>query len=187
MVTRIESARGCGYRKPGGKYLVGGGFSTPCGKLPIPLHECPCCGGGIRFSRGWKWIKHELVKDQPCSIKGCQGCVPFDGSIEDMGLMWVGEKYYTPESFQKEAHNVGVSKRISALPKNFKVGETWVLLAHKKAIENERPGIFTAFKPTAIEYIVDENDEQYKLDRLEKQGFTLVKVIPDVEAQMEIS
>ena len=41
--TSVESARGCGYRKGGGIYLVSGGLSEPCPKLPIELHSCPTC------------------------------------------------------------------------------------------------------------------------------------------------
>lgn len=41
--TSVEGARGCGYRKAGGIYLVSGGIPRPCGKLPIPLTTCPTC------------------------------------------------------------------------------------------------------------------------------------------------
>lgn len=52
------------------------------------------------------------------------------------GLMWVGEKFYkTPEVFVAEGVTMGFSKRIKAVPRGFKVGETYVLLAHPKAID----------------------------------------------------
>lgn len=39
--TSVESARGCGFRKGGGIYLVSGGLSEPCPKLPIELKVVP--------------------------------------------------------------------------------------------------------------------------------------------------
>ena len=35
----------------------------------------------------------------------------------------------------REASKMGVSRRITAVPRDFVVGETWVLLGHRKAIE----------------------------------------------------
>jgi hypothetical protein len=52
----IEAKRGCGYRKVGGTYLVSGGLGMPCCKMPILLKTCPCCGHGVKQSRGWTWI-----------------------------------------------------------------------------------------------------------------------------------
>ncbi|GAI78518.1 unnamed protein product, partial [marine sediment metagenome] len=40
----------------------------------------------------------------------------------------------SPEHFVKEALEMGVSKRIPFIPKELKLDETVVLLAHKKAI-----------------------------------------------------
>lgn len=60
VTISTEQARGCGYRKPAkdgvGIYLVGDGLGAPCGLLPVPLGVCPCCGGGIKQTRGWTWI-----------------------------------------------------------------------------------------------------------------------------------
>lgn len=183
--SRIEGKRGCGFRKPGGLYLVSEGIGQPCGKLPIPLIVCPCCGQGVKPSRGWTWINWELIRDHPCKIEKCKGCVPFDGSEIRFGLLWIGEKFYSsPEQFTNEAKRLGVSRRISAVPHDFKIGETWVLVAHRKAIrgkDQEYPGIFHAFKPTAIEYIVKGTESDDELDKLEKRGFTLIDVKRDGE------
>lgn len=193
ITTSYESKRGCGFRKPGGLYLVSGLSFGACGKLPLPLTVCPCCHAGIKPARGWTWVSDELFKGRICELNECvKGCVPFDGSVTKFGLIWIGEKYYpTPQQFMKEGLAQGISRRINSVPKDFVLGETWVLLAHRKAIRNmeslededRTPGIFTAFKPERIEYVVKEDDDQEKLDRLEKRGITLIDVVPKVEQQ----
>lgn len=85
---------------------------------------------------------------------------------------------------KKEATIQGVSKRIAAVPKDFQLGVDWVLLAHRKAVPAmdpdgqaiQLPGIFQAFKPTAIEYVVKGDESQEELERLAKRGITLVDV-----------
>jgi len=139
-----EARRGCGYRKVGGLYMVSGNLSAPCGRLPLELHVCPVCNAGIKQTRAWQWIKpRQLLADAPqCPEDG-----PFRGSFcgtcplspanlpEKAGLLWIGEKFY-PEAadFMREANRLGVSRRIPAIPRNFKLGETWVLIAHPRAV-----------------------------------------------------
>jgi hypothetical protein len=62
-----------------------------------------------------------------------------------------------------------------AMPRDFKMRETWVALAHPKAIEGEfklgeepefKAGIFYVFKPLQIEYVVKESDSEEKLTSL---------------------
>jgi len=49
--------------------------------------------------------------------------------------MWVGVKFYkTPDAFMSEARSMGISRRITAVPRDFVVGKTWVLIAHPNAI-----------------------------------------------------
>jgi len=188
--VRYESKRGCGYRKEGGLYLVAGGLTDSCQKLPIPLGVCPCCHAGIKPSRGWTWVSKRLIEDAPCRKEGCTGCHPFDGSVDKFGLLWVGEKFYgSPYDFNKEALRMGISRRIAAVPKDFVVGETWVLLAHRKCIlkdEEYTPGIFCVFKPSTIEYIVKDDDTEEKLQSMEKRGITLVHVIPEEKRQKSL-
>lgn len=184
--TLIEGKRGCGYKQPGGIYLIAGSIGEPCGKLPIPLLICPCCGSGIKPSRGWTWIDYwNLIKDHPCKIKGCKGCVPFDGSVEKFGLLWIGEKFYkSPEIFTAEIKRMGISRRIKSIPHDFKLGETWILLAHRKTIisKNETfPGIFNAFKPVEMQYVIKGDESEKELDRLEKRGFTIVDIKKDAD------
>jgi hypothetical protein len=206
--TRIEAKRGCGYRKPGGKYFVSDGVAVSCGLLPIEAEICPCCNQGIKQSRGWAWVSFELLnikEDQcpTCVMANRTSCYPFNGMVEQFGLMWAGKQFYpTPEDFVKEAADVGISKRFSSLPKDFVLGETWLLIAHKEAIKvfelpladlpiNEptyKPGIFYVCQPTRIEYVVDTSDSDKKLERLVKQGFMLINVIPDEEQiEMDLS
>jgi len=190
----VESKRGCGFRKIGGLYLVGGKLSAPCDRLPLPLEVCPCCGEGIKFSRGFTWIQPEtlfqgnhkpeskiknLLGLNSCSCsKGCPVCYPSEHfpEGETAGLIWIGDKFYSPQAFQAEAAEMGVSRRIKAVPRGFKIGETWIFFAHKKAITKtvqdldskeaepglfkteEIPGIFCAFRPTRIERIVKQSE-----------------------------
>ena len=192
IINSFESARGCGFRKQGGKYLISGGFSVPCFKLPIRLTYCPCCGAGIKFSRAFQWISKDVVMDAPCYKNGCNGCIPFDGSVDKFGLMWIGEKFYSTKSFTKEAAIKGVSKRIPFVPKELKIGETWILLAHNKAIydpesEEMKEGIFYAFKPTGLQYIIKGDESEEELERLEKQGFTLINLIKEQNLELELN
>lgn len=196
--TRVESERGCGFRKPGGLYMVGGRPSVPCGKLPIALDVCRCCGGGIKQSRGFSWIHSSLIEASPCQVSGCKSsCSPFNQKDVNFGLLWVGEKYYpTPGDFIREGIAQGISKRISFIPKDLVIGETWVMLAHPKAIQEftndplepvkYKKGIFTAFMPERIEYVVTGKETEDELNSMEKRGITLINVIPDIKAQLTI-
>jgi len=97
------------------------------------------CSHGFKQSRGWIWTdvfglvggEHVGCHDsfQPCPL--CND----PKSIGKAGLLWIGERFYkTPTEFQSEGTVLGFSRRIKALPRGFKVGETWVLLAHPKTI-----------------------------------------------------
>lgn len=194
--TRIESARGCGYRKSGGMYLVGGAHAQPCCKLPFELTVCPCCGSGIKQARGFTWITTDIFgSDFPCILGQSENCI-MNKPGEKIGLMWVGEKYYSsPDLFTREARGQGISKRLAQIPKDLIVGKTWVALAHPAAISDYdpqkgvltfRPGIFSVFIPQAIEYIVTGSQSEYELLRLEKRGLTLVKLIKDTETQTSL-
>jgi len=125
----------------------------------------------------------------PCS--GCPGCF-YPDSKDRAGLLWVGEKFYTTNKFLTEAATRGISRRIATVPHGFKVGETWIYFAHKKAIpgQNGNPdsaGIFAAFQPIRIEYVVKGNESDDELRKLGKRGFTLVDVKKDeTQTRMEI-
>jgi RNA polymerase subunit RPABC4/transcription elongation factor Spt4 len=233
--TRVEGARGCGFRKPGGLYLVSGGLSEPCPLLPVETKVCPTCGEGIRPARGFTWVdgaklippsrhgtaEHERVcplgpkmafeLEDPegsgyagpySALHGTDGGTEFVSRIGRCGLIWVGEAFYpTAASFMDEAERMGVSRRITAVPRDFVVGETWVLLGHRKAAtkacpecgdEAEQddecpvcngarfvhiPGIITAFRPSAVEYVVKGDETGEEIEALEARGLTCVQVI----------
>ena len=194
----VEARRGCGYRKVGGLYLMGGTGGMPCCKMPIPLHVCPTCHGGIKQTRGWSWIDPQPWIKGTCQdrlvgaglkLQGCPLAVP--GMLGDkVGLLWIGEKFYpTSTSFSREADELGISRRISAIPRGFKVGEHWVFLAHPKAVsginpetgeEEWTPGVFKVFCPTRIEKIITETMSQNEelMKDLADRGITPV-VVPD--------
>jgi hypothetical protein len=202
----VEAKRGCGYRKVGGLYMVGGGIGIPCDRLPFELTVCSCCGQGIKQARGWTWVdvaklfqgahvwQENEIAPRPC---GCaHGFCPLCNRPETMGkagLLWIGEKFYkTPDLFMKEGVALGFSRRIKAVPQGFKVGETWVLLAHSKTVKGTdadtnpaspepfyKPGIFYVWLPTRLEKIVLESTRgTEEIEALEKRGITPV-FVPD--------
>lgn len=174
-----ESKRGCGYRKFGGMYIVCDPIGKSCDRLPFELSVCPCCGGGIKQARGYTRIQPTKILEgvhHPCQCDNlCPVCNPVyyftmrEGQTDTAGLLWVGEKYYTPAEFKAEVNEMGMSKRIPALPKGMEIGKTWIFLAHPKAIPNvvaldkpdepkHKPGIFMAVKPQRIERIVKQTE-----------------------------
>ena len=154
--TRREHRRGCGYRKPGGLYLVSDGSGKGCERMPIPLEVCPTCSQGIKPARGWSWIEsgpilaanpcRKIVRNEPLvdlQLGGpspgralfCIGCPMTPEIMGRVGLLWVGMKYYaTTDDVLKEAAAQGISRRIPAIPQGFKLGEHWVWLAHQATI-----------------------------------------------------
>lgn len=187
-VIRDEPDRGCGKRKQGGTYLMAEGLMVPCGRLPIPLSTCPTCSAGIKFARGWTWINPRgLVGGRSCAdgialSSVCPAC-PL-GALnmpEKAGLLWIGHQFYkTPADFIKEAAQLGISRRVHAVPHGFNLGETWVFVAHKKALANAdgtfTPAIFHAFRPERLEYVVKGTETEGELRQLEKRGLSLVQL-----------
>jgi hypothetical protein len=187
----VEARRGCGYRKVGGIYLVCNGAGVVCDRLPFPLHVCPVCNQGIKQSLGWTWVNGELLFGGPHKPSECKEpknnwCVVCDETekIRHAGLLWTGKRFYKNiEDFNEEAKKLGISRRISTIPKGFRLGETWVLMAHPKAFFNIKPtpltvgfldedhalfdakytpGIFSAFKPSAVEEIITDKQAKDK-------------------------
>ena len=196
--NRIEDKRGCGYRQPGGFYLVVDGKGVSCGLLPIDLPE------SISTSRASQWRKaHEVCgvrKQRQCtSGENCKECwIKRLSDTEPVLLNFVGmEHYRTAQQFEREAGRAGISRRIPPhLIGRIVVGKTPVLLAHRNSsrtvgagggIEMKRQ-IFTGFKPQRIEYIVTGKESQDYLEKLDRQGITLIRVqyagkVLDLETQ----
>ena len=198
---RYDQKRGCGWRQPGGLYLIAAGISTSCGLLPVPLSKCPTCSCGIKPSRGFTWIDIKaLTKERQCAAAAayCGGCPVSSGAIgKRQGLLWIGGAFYQkPEDWTNEAVKQGISRRLSTVPRDFELGKTWVMVAHRAALQTACPdcveehcetcqdthvvpqaAIFHAFKPTAIEYVVRGDESEEDLDRLIKRGITPVQIV----------
>jgi len=207
---------------------VSGRLSEPCPLLPYETHVCPTCGEGIRPARGFTWVDGArfipprghggALHDPVCPLSplrdGTGGYVQdSDGELVSKlgrcGLLWVGEQHYkTPRAFMDEAARMGVSRRIKAVPKDFIVGHTWVLLGHRKAIlracsegcgdqakpdsdcpicagtgYEHRPGVITTFRPTAVEYVLRGDETEEELEALEARGLSPVRVIQAEEQE----
>lgn len=206
-----EQARGCGFRKEGGLYLMSGGPAAACGKLPLMLGVCPCCGGGIKPVRSWTWVDAaRLFEGRACAQENADGCecpLADPKAIGRSGLLWIGEKFYpTPLDYTREAGAMGISRRISAVPKGFEAGRTWVLLAHRKALWRDAegrlrpnvgdapefigdgttpgtthavefvPAVFRLFRPDRIEKVVSEDVTDEEVEALLKRGIQPVVV-----------
>ena len=190
-----EKRRACGYRKVGGLYLCGSGEGMSCCKMPLITSICPTCGHGMRQTRGWTWIDPKPWLAEPCKLPGrhliCPLATP-EVLGDRVGLLWVGTQFYpSPDVFNREANEMGISRRITAMPRGFKVGEHWVFLAHPRVkwhMEGEgadakqvwEAGVFKVFKPSAVEKIVTETMAQDadEMQRLADRGITPV-IVPD--------
>ena len=194
----VEERRGCGYRTAGGIYLAGSTGQESCDRLPFPLSTCPHCHTGIKQTRGFQWVSIDLVEAAaPTCVKmsnHCWQCLFCGGPLASVlepngkvGLFWVGAQFYpTPLDWLLEAQRLGASRRISAIPRDFVIGESWVLAAHPKAFcspspgEEPQPGAFYLWKPSRVELIVTPSMKKQKwAQRLFKQGVTPVEVPED--------
>jgi len=167
---------------------VADGEGISCCKLPVPLTVCPCCGAGIKFSRSWTWIDADkLFPNAQCQRDSGKStfCPLASGKLGRIGLLWIGESFYkTPADFNEEAARQGISRRIATVPRQFKLGETWVAFAHIHCIPSGEkngkpgfaPGIFRIFRPKAVEYVVAGTETEEELAALVKRGITPVKV-----------
>lgn len=210
--TKVCPTCGEGIRPARGFTWVDGEKFIPPVMHGTPEHNMVCPLSPVMTGQGHAVCRHDDQPDVEIIVR--EGPKPDNASyvsrIGRCGLIWVGEAFYpTPQSFMREAAEMGVSRRITAVPRDFEVGSTWVLLGHRKAIEracpecgddaisdeecpvcNDKrfihiPGVITAFRPTAVEYVVkgDETDEE--IEALEKRGLTPVKVV-NIEEQVEM-
>ena len=188
----VESKRGCGYRKVGGLYLVSEPGGVPCDRLPLELTVCPVCSHGFKQARGFTWVDvaglvggvhRDCLDEFPCPL-----CM----STEQMGR--------APAAFEMESRALGVSRRVHALPRGFKVGETWVLLAHPKTLPCSEcvatglvggvpcekckakgwlAGVFKVWRPSRVEKLLNESQRgSEEAEDLVKRGITPI-FVPD--------
>lgn len=186
-----------------------------CDNLPYPLIACECCGFEVPFTRNFYWLSKSYIKSHfreivlypdyetdeeetvdtvSCNcFPNCPICRPEAVDQDKYGLVWVGERYYTPEEFIVEALEMGVSKAIGKFPKDLVLGKTWVLLAHKKAMMYNGfdksglaleepvlgPAIFYAFVPQRLEMLIWASEAtEEKIKELEEQNITPI-IVPD--------
>jgi hypothetical protein len=168
----IERKRGCGYRKVGGMYLVGDeGIWVPCDRLPIILDVCPACGGGIKPGSFMKEAREIGASKRINAIP--KGFV--------VGETWVilahrqaGNKDFDEHEFDEKKQNC----KFCGIAKNGFDVQAAVKFASPKAVKCTRrlPAIFSAFRPSRIEKLVDDDTPQDEIEKLEKRGITVIKV-----------
>jgi hypothetical protein len=120
-------------------YIYAGGYKgVSCDRLPFPLDACPTCGGGIKVNKGFTKINPLALFGQHKDCQDLHPCWVCDPTGIPAFIMLVGEQYYPKTGdFMKEALTLGVSKRIPFIPKDLKLGETVIYLAHHKACERK--------------------------------------------------
>ena len=159
--------------------------------------RCPKCGETME-DRGNVWycssceLSFTKSSEKCICSEDCKVCYPQSKAY----MLWVGEKFYpTPKDFVDEAIRMGISKVVPSIPKDFKIGKTYVYLAHRKAVKmivrdsntltgytvKMHSGVFMCFKPTRFEMLVKKTDfekDREKYIEMEKKGVEII-VVPD--------
>lgn len=186
VIVVHDTKRGCGYRKLHSLYLRDDGPAIGCGRLPFRLDRCPCCGNGVAYSRRATWLNGDAFIKAYAPVCKNENCFICPLKTDDEGsthlgmvlLQWIGRKFYTVDEFNAEAQQLGISRRISSVPRGFKIGKSYVFLAHLDAIDNEdgtkTPGVFRVFKPNRIEIIVDGTEPDEEIEAYVNRGLTPV-------------
>lgn len=146
----VEPVRGCGHREVGGLYLCGEGITMVCCRLPSEILPCEHCGQVLKQSRQWTWQSPEYLlagSKARCMNEDWENMKPSfvifpamcpiaePAKLGRVGLLWVGERHYTPDTFKIEAAEMGVSKRIGGIPKDYDFGNPpLVFLGHPNAV-----------------------------------------------------
>lgn len=117
---------------------------------------------------------------------GCRFCYICNPDDRPAYIEWIGKEFYdTPNDFRTEVLSMGLSRRISHIPKDYIPGKTVLLLAHVDGYDKNSPGIFLTATPKQIDIVVDtESPKEIPEDALkikEKYGNSVrfVKVIPE--------
>ena len=165
-VRRVEEyARGCGYRKPGGIYLMSDGIQVNCDRLPFKAEQCEDCGHTYKNMRGltsfWPhyFLRRENDRLPTCGVElKCPACDPPTGQHWAIS---VGVSFYpTTQDFVREANVMGISKRVGFIPPTLKPDQQ-IYLFHPKCTRpgvmeiDEFNGIFASFTLGKIELTTD--------------------------------
>lgn len=179
----VEAKRLSGWRRIGDLTLVGVPLSDGCERFPLPLHQCPLCGHGVKFTRGFSWVAPGLLfaNAKPCNPavlpdhahNECRVCKPGLLKLGEppgkVGLVWAGRSFYTVSSWLHEASTLGVCRKVPAIPKGLVVGKTRIFVAHvdgyvaqqkmfgetdKQKGDDAIPAAISCFVPERIEVIV---------------------------------
>lgn len=176
IIDVYDRKRGCGFRRQGFYLRTDPAQIMECGKFPLMLKECECCGLKIKLTRSLQKINvQRLFQNVDCDNprQSCRGCL-----INRTGfgyLISIGHKHYpSRDDFRREAIEMGISKRIAfPLPRDFKVKESVVLLGH--------PKVFTDLVPEdsiEIEHAeIDEDSVQTKLPMIVSPAKTTGKLV----------
>ena len=188
----IKQSRGWTWVEPGA--LVGGPHYLP------RLTDGPDAQGHCIYSYDWMCEEGTHHDTQPAKCWFCadpaSAGLPWDyQGPRRVGLLWIGEKFYsTVEEFLLEGWHQGLSRRVHALPRGFVVGQTYIMLAHPKAVPQVqikkadelipgiiyRPGVFYLWLPQRVERLLPESKrDSEEVADLEKRGFTIVYVPDD--------
>lgn len=95
---------------------------------------------------------------------------------------------------------MGISRRLNSIPREIEIGETWVYIAHIKAIlesleQGEAswvPGVFQVFKPSHFDLVINDKNKvpdkaKNLYDRLEGKGrIVVVEPLPDDDEQKKL-
>lgn len=192
----VEYKRRCGFRVVGGIYLVCDGEGVSCDRLPFDISTCPTCGHGPKPTRSFSWLPNpaEFFGGDcekcvcPMPMGHCPVCMPPE---QPQGLIWLGRGHYTAAEWLQESADMGISRKISGVPKGFKIGEHWVYVAEREETPKRThviqdmasvpAHIVSAFKPQRIEVLITQEiaDDPKQMERLEKRGLTPIIVPVD--------
>lgn len=170
-----ENERECGFRQVHGIYLMSGDWEYSYCDRHEEIPACPCCATQPKFTQGIYRVEYNKLfgKHENCMCRSnCPICYPKEDL--DYYLDWVGNSFYTEESFKKEAREKGISRQAqwTTIPENFDLKNAYIICA-MKSIGEEIKGtklnpnaktsktdmIILGYKPQRIEYLINESEK----------------------------
>ena len=147
---------GAASHRAAGVSLAAGALGVECPLLPTPLTALVSRVGSTwvdpdaLLPHHRRWCKGERIRDP-----GNFGCPLREPRIlgDRALLLWIDDaRYPSPREWLAEGRASGPAIPVSAVPPGFALGETWVLVAHRRAA-GHAPGIVHVFRPTRIDRI----------------------------------